>query len=88
MRLPFLDPAFDARPSLFGLPTEVIVIAVAAALWLAGVLFLRRITHVDAEPRSFRATTRLESSDLVTRVVAAGLVGAAALAALLLLFRH
>jgi hypothetical protein len=88
VHLPFLDPVFDNRQSLFGLPTDVLLLAVAAGLSIAGWLIARRITGVDPEPRSFRATTRLEASDLITRVVVVGLVGIAAIAAVSLLLRR
>jgi hypothetical protein len=88
MHLPFLDPVFANRQGVFGLPVDVLMVVVAIGLSVAGIVFMRRITHVDPEPRSFRSTTRMEASDLVTRVVIAGLVCAGALAVLLLLVRR
>ena len=88
MHLPFLDPAFDNRESIFGIPSNVVLFAVAIALLVAGAVIALRIGRGDPEPRPFRATTHADATDLVIRVVIAGLAGAAGLAALVLLLHR
>ena len=68
----FSDPMFDSRTSLFGVPGDILVLAVAGGLVLAGWILLRRIVSVEREPRSFRATDRLDTTAALTRVVALG----------------
>ena len=85
MHLPFLDPAFDNRQAIFGLPADVLLFGVAAGLLVAAFVITVRMTRGDPEPRPFRATTHADASDLVTRVVLVGVAGTAGLAALVLL---
>jgi len=70
--LQLMDPMFDNRTSLFGLPGDVLVLAVAGGLAIAGWLLLRRIVSVERDPRSFRATDRLDTTAVLTRVIALG----------------
>ena len=63
----FGTPMFDSRVSLWGLPLSTAIFAVAVAVLVAGVLWLRRITSVEGEPRTFRATTRPDPVDRVIR---------------------
>ncbi len=73
---------FDDRSKLFGVPTQVIVLAVAVLGSVVGFRWLRRVTGVEPEVRSFRATDPPRRGvDLLLRVVAV----AAAIVALLLL---
>ncbi len=68
----FLDPVFDNRTALFGIPSNLLVLAVAAAFVVAGCLLLRRIVSVEPEAKSFRATDRLDATGVLTRAVALG----------------
>lgn len=43
-------------PPVFGMPPQVLLLAVAVAGMTIGVVWVRRITAVPGEPRSFRAT--------------------------------
>ncbi len=45
-----------AFPAWFGVPAPVVLAALAAALFVVGYAWLRRITSVPDEPRSFLAT--------------------------------
>jgi hypothetical protein len=67
-----MDPVFDNRVALFGIPANVLVLAVAAVFVVAGCLLLRRISRVDPEAKSFRATDRLDATGVLTRAVALG----------------
>jgi hypothetical protein len=88
MRLPFLDPVFDNREELFGIPANVLLFAVTVIVAAAAFVVTVRITRGDPEPRPFRATTHADATDLVTRVVIVGLAGAAGLAVLVLLLHR
>jgi hypothetical protein len=88
MHLPFLDPAFDNREAILGIPTNVLRFAAVVAILPAAFVITVRITRGDPEPRPFRATTHADASDLVTRIVVVGLAGAAGLAALSLLLHR
>ena len=67
MHVPFLDPMFDARQSVLGVPAELVVLLVAAALAAAGMVLLRRIARVEREPRSFRATAGQDATGQLAR---------------------
>jgi hypothetical protein len=47
---------FDSRQSIFGIPAEVIVLAVAVGAAVVGLLWLRSIVTIESEVHSFRAT--------------------------------
>src|SRR4051794_35818823 len=87
VQLPFLNPMFDDRQAIFGIPTTVLLFGIAAALLVAAFVITVRMTRGDPEPRPFRATTGADATDLITRGVVVGLAGAAGLAALVLLLR-
>jgi hypothetical protein len=88
VHLPFLNPIFDDRQTILGIPTNVLLFGIAAALLLAAFVITVRMTRGDPEPRPFRATTGDDATDVITRVVVFGLAGAAGLAALVLLLRR
>jgi hypothetical protein len=54
--VPFLEPMFDSRVSVFGVPASVIVLVAAWLVFTVGALWLRHALRGDPEPRSFRAT--------------------------------
>lgn len=73
-----MEPMFDSRPDLLGLPGGVIVFTLAVALLLAGAGVALRMTAGEPEARTFRATDRGRSR-LASGSAIALAVGAAVL---------
>jgi hypothetical protein len=78
----FLQPMFDSRVDVLGLPLSTVIVAVAFVVLVAGFAWMRRITGVEREPRTFRATTRPDPFDRSMRAVALAAVVFAAVFAL------
>ena len=87
MQLPFLVPMFDNRSSLLGIPSNVVIFLVLAALSVGTFFLVRRLFPVEREPRSFRATDRAEATGVLTRALAVSLALLAALVAFVLVAR-
>jgi hypothetical protein len=75
-------PVFDSQVSFFGLPLTTILFALAFAALVGATLWIRRISRVDPEPRSFRATTHPGPLDRLTWAAAIAAVAFAAVFAL------
>jgi hypothetical protein len=52
----FLSPMFDERVSVRGVDVSVILLGIAVAGCVVGLVWLRRILTIEPESRSFRAT--------------------------------
>lgn len=72
------EPMFGPHPGLFGIPAMAFILAFAAAISAVGIVWVRRLTEIEPESRSFRATA---SRPRVYRPVLIGL-GVAILALL------
>jgi hypothetical protein len=79
LRVGFLDPMFDNRVSLLGLPADLLVLLVAVAGSIVGLLWLRRLLTIEPEVETFRATSARGGRGRV--LVAVGLIMVAALLA-------
>ena len=72
---------FGPSGSLLGVPLSTVVVGVPFALLVGGIVWVCRISRVDPEPRSFRATTHPDPIDRVVRgAILAGLAFAVVLA--------
>jgi hypothetical protein len=56
MGLPLFDPMFDERPSILGVPVDLVLFAIGMALAVGGLLLWRRLLPSEPEAHSFRAT--------------------------------
>ncbi len=79
IRQVFADPMFGPTAAVFGIRIDLLLLAVAAACWVVGMLLLRRVLRIEGDAHSFRATNR---RDLTTTVTIAGVVAFVALGAL------
>ena len=65
-----MSSPFHGTGSILGVPLGVVIVAIAFVLLAAGFVWMRRISRVDGEPRSFRATTHPGPLDRLVRGVA------------------
>lgn len=70
----FLEPMFESSVQPFGFPLDAMIVALGLVGVVTGFLWIRRITHVDPDPRIFRATTHPDPTDVVLRPVIAAAV--------------
>ena len=84
----FGTPMFDPQVSVNGMPLSALLLAAGFVLLVAGFVWMRRISSVDGDPRSFRATTRPSSLDRLVRGVALATVVFAAVFAVATLATH
>ena len=83
-----LNPMFDSRVTFLDLPQWVVIMGVGVAMNVVGLVWLRRTTTPERDYKSFRATTRREPIDLLTRAaLAAGITFVAVLGLVTLLAR-
>jgi len=75
-----MTPMLDARVAFLGVPADLLVLAIAVAGSIVGLVWLRRILTIEPETHSFRATAA--SSGRARIVITVGLILVAALLAL------
>lgn len=74
-----MTPVFDQRIDIFGIPVDLIVLAIGVVGGVVGLLWLRRILTIEPETRSFRATAGRDRPwvAIVGAVIVIGLVALA-----------
>lgn len=79
----FLGPRIDAQVTLFGLPGQAVVLALAIVGGVVGLIWMRRLRTIEPEVHSFRATSAPARRGQV--LIAVGLIATAILLAVIAL---